>query len=1048
MRYHYVRSIYVLTALAVMPAYGQPAARIFYSDIQSGPNTGGQNGDGAHVTLYGYGFGAARGSSTVTVGGGAAVSYPVWSDRKVTFQLGSSAASGDIYITTPAGRSNAIPFTVRAGKIYFVSPSGSDTAPGSFAQPWATLKKAVSALAPGDTVYAMNGVSQTIPDQYNDALSVMSSGAPGNPKALLAYPGATVRIGTETGSPMYGLRVPGSPYSDWVFGGLRISGSSAVILIAMTRTRFVGNELTCPTGDNGFSACFIVAQSEQIAVLGNIIHRAGAAGASKLYHSLYLGTDANHIEVGWNVIEDNNSCRGIQVHSTSLSASNGFNQYDISLHDNVIRGQVCDGIALATVDPSRGPIQVFNNIIYDVGKGPDPRDGAAGYTCVYVAGGVNNGSPGSGVVEVFNNTLYNCGSRGGGSAGAISRPNRNSALSLNLRNNLVYQTSAEPYLTSDTYAGLITGSNNLWYGSPSAPPPLTRNVMLDPRVVNVAAADFHLQATSPAIDAGVLTSAATDFDGVRRPQQSAPDIGAFEYSPTDSLPPSMPANLTATATSSSQVSLSWAASTDNIGVAGYRIYRSGALISSTPGLSYVDTGLTASTSYSYAVSAYDAAGNSSPLSGTAITTTPAQAMPAPAAPLFSPGGGTYAAALSVTLNSATPGATIRYTTDGSNPTPASGTIYAGPFVVAATVQLKAIAYSSTSAGSSVSSSTYTIGAPSSPFVKSDVITGGAWQGVYGSDGYAVAAGSSSYPAYASATVSGSLSYIWASSTSDTRALQTGSTRTATCWYAPSTITIDVDLKDGNAHQVALYFVDWDNRGRTQRVDVYDAANTLLDTRTLANFGGGQYLVWNLRGRVQFRLTNLSTTINIVVSGIFFGAAPAPTAPPPTPAPSAATASFVKVDTATIGSWRNVFGADGYVLTNETASLPSYAQLTTSGANLHTWVSSTSDARALQRSANPGDRAAACWYFGTMILDLNLTDANSHQVALYFVDWDERGRSETVEILDAGGNVLDSRPMARFVGGQYLVWNLSGRVRIRITNLTTHVNAVLSGVFFR
>jgi Fibronectin type III domain len=64
--------------------------------------------------------------------------------------------------------------------------------------------------------------------------------------------------------------------------------------------------------------------------------------------------------------------------------------------------------------------------------------------------------------------------------------------------------------------------------------------------------------------------------------------------------------------------LSWNASTDNVGVTGYNIYRDGAKVGTSPNTSYVDTGLTPDATYSYSITAVDAAGNESPKS-TAIT---------------------------------------------------------------------------------------------------------------------------------------------------------------------------------------------------------------------------------------------------------------------------------------------------------------------------------------------------------------------------------------------------------------------------------------------
>src|SRR5205814_619429 len=91
----------------------------------------------------------------------------------------------------------------------------------------------------------------------------------------------------------------------------------------------------------------------------------------------------------------------------------------------------------------------------------------------------------------------------------------------------------------------------------------------------------------------------------------------------DTTPPSVPTGLTASAVSSSQINLSWAASSDNVGVSGYRVYRDGAQIATTSTTFFANTGLSPSTTYSYAVAAFDAAGNASARSGTVSATTPA-----------------------------------------------------------------------------------------------------------------------------------------------------------------------------------------------------------------------------------------------------------------------------------------------------------------------------------------------------------------------------------------------------------------------------------------
>jgi chitodextrinase len=92
----------------------------------------------------------------------------------------------------------------------------------------------------------------------------------------------------------------------------------------------------------------------------------------------------------------------------------------------------------------------------------------------------------------------------------------------------------------------------------------------------------------------------------------------------DTIAPSVPSGLTATAVSPAQINLSWAASTDNVGVSGYRVYRAGTLLATLGAVtSYQSTGLAPSTTYSYTVQAVDAAGNASAQSASASATTQA-----------------------------------------------------------------------------------------------------------------------------------------------------------------------------------------------------------------------------------------------------------------------------------------------------------------------------------------------------------------------------------------------------------------------------------------
>jgi hypothetical protein len=87
--------------------------------------------------------------------------------------------------------------------------------------------------------------------------------------------------------------------------------------------------------------------------------------------------------------------------------------------------------------------------------------------------------------------------------------------------------------------------------------------------------------------------------------------GCTDNKGMDTTAPSIPTSLITTATSTSQIKLTWTSSTDDVGMAGYKIYRNGAYLKSATTISTLDSGLTVSTQYCYQITAYDAAGNES-----------------------------------------------------------------------------------------------------------------------------------------------------------------------------------------------------------------------------------------------------------------------------------------------------------------------------------------------------------------------------------------------------------------------------------------------------
>ena len=543
------QSALLLIICVGISAQAQLPPRIFFSDLESAPKTGGEHNAGAWVTIWGKGFGGTRGTSTITVGGGTVANYPIWSDTKITFQLGSRAKSGEIVVHEDKLQSNGIPFTVRAGKIYFVSVKGRDFHSGSFVSPWKSIIKAKDSLAPGDIAYIQDGVTQKSEDSFTAYLSMdrrgrENSGTQKAPKALVAYPGARVTIGVEHGL-AYGIRSPNidARTDYWVISQLHLIAGIQAMDVSGTGWRIVGNEMQCPGADSQVG-CVQLNGASQVRFYGNEVHNAGIPPtSSKFYHAVYFSTDSNHIDVGWNHIHDNYTCRAIQFHSSPLCSPScgaadktGSDQFDLHVHDNLIHGDNCNAINFATVDPSKGPVEAYNNVIYHVGL-MDPKEEGGAFSCIYVAGITYHGGAPSGAVEVFNNTLSDCGANhsrnadGSRGAFAINGPR---SLTLHLRNNIIQQKAGETYI--DGEKSQITGDHNLWSGLGNGPSQTSDNVNADPQFVNPATFDLRLKDSSPAKDAGVnihpdnpfANGNVTDIDGLTRPQGKAFSIGAYE----------------------------------------------------------------------------------------------------------------------------------------------------------------------------------------------------------------------------------------------------------------------------------------------------------------------------------------------------------------------------------------------------------------------------------------------------------------------------------------------------------------------------------------
>ena len=543
----------VLVADASAVTIQTPAPVIFFIDLTSGPNSGGESVSGvagAYVTIYGNNFGAAQGSSTITWNGLTCLRVVSWGQQwqwyqKIVAQLGSSCTPGTgNFVVTVNGQASTsdtshgdtgAAFTVRStGNIYCVSTSGNNSNSGKFPNCWSSIPYAVhgGTTVAGDIIYVENGVQQTTQDTYSASVALINSGGgtASMPLALVAYPGATVTVGSSTTN--YGFFFPaigGYSGNNWTIAGITTIGVTAFALNWYDGVRLIANDASCPNG-NGSTACVQSDGGTNYRLYGNNIHDAGFSSTIKTYHAIYWSTTGNHTWMGWNTVANVQGCRGIQFYSYTSP-----DMFDLHVHDNLIHDVRCDGINFSTVNPDAGTVEAYNNVMYNVGKGPDPIDGQSVYTCFDMAAFTTHVA----AVKIYNNTCLNAGFSGNSNAGAV-----NPTVPTSLVNNIFLQLNGVPYVVAGC-SNLSSSTNNDFYGSGGAPScgsGLTGSLSVDPRVVSTSIPNLHLQSGSPIIGIGNAASFPHyDQAGLVRP--TPPSAGAYEFTAGLVTLPNPPTNL-------------------------------------------------------------------------------------------------------------------------------------------------------------------------------------------------------------------------------------------------------------------------------------------------------------------------------------------------------------------------------------------------------------------------------------------------------------------------------------------------------------------------
>jgi hypothetical protein len=553
-------SIAVSSALVAITG----APLVLYTDVSSGPNSGGENNEGAYLSIFGTNFGNTGLGSTVKVyiGGTEVNSYRYLGPsrgradvQQITVQVGSlgSPTAGTalpIKVVVNGVTSNTDQtFTVNPGRMLFVSQSGNDATAvaGDITHPYRHVQNgstgAFDVAKPGDTI-VMRGTALTAgaaltsdPTSAAAAWTDQSggyfvrfinrngsapTGASGTgPIALIAYPDEDVYIYESYASGATG-GISGVDTHQYTGGkyvtvaDLRVEaggeGGPIDVQTAGLNWRVVNNEVTAVTGstDTHNLEAGIVGSGTNSFWVGNHVHDIESASPQEM-HGIYIDGQGSY-EVAYNWIQNVTDGTGFQVYVDDGYAST---TNDVSFHHNMISNVNKYGINIA--DGSASGFVYYDNVV-----------AGAGWGCMRFNTTTLSGA------KIYNNTFANCSSRPG--YGVVNNDWNFPANALDMENNIFYANAGGSY--SGGSVGMSSGdgtiTHNLFFnGSAGDDNWDSHPVVADPLFVSLSLSppDLRLQAGSPAIGAGstaVASVVTTDY--LLNPRSSTSlDIGAYTH---------------------------------------------------------------------------------------------------------------------------------------------------------------------------------------------------------------------------------------------------------------------------------------------------------------------------------------------------------------------------------------------------------------------------------------------------------------------------------------------------------------------------------------
>lgn len=568
-----------------------------FSDLVSGPDVGLGDGlgSGVIVTVWGQNLGSSQGDSVIeycdalavcraaahvyywknangVAPSGPANLYESHRMQEIAFSIPDSASgTGTIRVRVGADQTT-LPFTVRAGDIYHVMAAGSNTNPGTFAQPWQTAARvghvqSGGTTAPaGSTVY-FHGISSGSPTASRGIY--INNSAATAPDATTnffytTYPGQhSTTSGIEgftnyqiTGTAMSKFRVESSNCTE-IANGQRTGcvGTATWGIRSDKWGRAVGNYLTEPADrcSSGTHAAIIGNADfednvSSMRVFGNEIEQYGCASSSALHHTTYLSIRSGPVDLlvtpwewGWNYLHENHAKSGI--HQFDQDDGCGDLSGPIIIRNNVVINQAGPGIYVGGQCGWTADAYIENNIVINAGlpvnwNGVDQNSGTQDEPGNIVVR--DSGTPPLGgylgTVHIKNNVLWGVGwdTMGSLGQGCISLTGTADNVPLIMSHNVCMNTRNYPFVGS-TNASIpkldnFTGGQNVWYwaagGTPAATPSWDASAITSDPLLTLTGAQIGVGVGSPIIDLS-NTALLRDIYGRLRTKPNS-NIGAVE----------------------------------------------------------------------------------------------------------------------------------------------------------------------------------------------------------------------------------------------------------------------------------------------------------------------------------------------------------------------------------------------------------------------------------------------------------------------------------------------------------------------------------------